>query len=180
MARHQFTASGMSLALAAILAVSGCATTREPAGPGALVAQGPVAVSWRDPAGFSEPTWGAMPVDRGAWIRPLDEYVREQAERRLPPGHRLEVELLDVDRAGEYEPGRSPGASDLRIIRDVYPPRIHLNFRHFDANGLVVAEGERRLVDVGFMLQSTVADTDPLRYEKRLLDDWLRRELGAP
>lgn len=180
MARHQSTVRWMGAALVAVLAVSGCASTPEATGPGALAAQGPVAVSWRDPADFSESTWGAMPTDRGTWIRPLAEHLRQQAERRLPPGHRLEVELLDVDRAGEYEPARSAGSTDLRIIRDVYPPRIHLKFRHVDASGAVVAEGERRLVDVGFMLQSTVADTDPLRYEKRLIDDWLRRELGAP
>jgi hypothetical protein len=166
-------------ALAIALAASGCVTTREPVGAGALPAQGPVAVSWQDPAGFSEPTWGAMPVDRDGWIRPLAEHLRQRAESLLPPGHRLEVELLDVNRAGEYEPGGAAGANDIRILRDIYPPRIHLRFRHLDGAGAVMAEGERRLIDAAFLQQTTVGGSDPLRYEKRVLDDWLRRELES-
>lgn len=179
MGRQAFPMHGLGVALAAALLACACASTREAVGAGALTAQGPVAVSWQDPAGFSEPTFGAMTVDRGTWIRPLAEYLREQAERLLPPGHRLDVELLDVNRAGEYEPGRTPAGSDFRVVRDIYPPRIHLRFRHLDGSGAVVAEGERRLVDVGFLQRSGALDTDPLRFEKRLLDDWLRRELGA-
>lgn len=179
MGRQSFPMHAWGVALAAALLASACASTREAVGAGALAAQGPVAVSWQDPAGFSEPTYGSVPVDRGTWIRPLAEYLRGQAERLLPPEHRLEVELLDVNRAGEYEPGRPAGATDLRVVRDLYPPRIHLRFRHLDGSGAVVAEGERRLVDVGFLQRSSGLDSDPLRYEKRLLDDWLRRELGA-
>lgn len=166
------------LALAIVLFASSCATTRPSIGAGALPAQGPVAVSWRDPATFSEPTWGALVIDRGTWVRPLAEHVRWRAEHLLPAGHRLEVELLDVDRAGEYEPGRAGSTGHIRIIRDIYPPRVWLRFRHLDGAGAVLAEGERRLVDAGFVLRSPVSDTDPLRYEKRLLDNWLRRELG--
>lgn len=179
MGRQAFSMRGLGVAFAAALLACSCASTPEAVGAGALAAQGPVAVSWQDPAGFSEPTFGAMPVDRGTWIRPLAEYLRGQAERRLPPGHRLEVELLDVNRAGEYEPGRHTGATDLRVVRDLYPPRIHLRFRHLDGSGAVVAEGERRLVDSGFLQRSSGLDSDPLRFEKRLLDDWLHRELGA-
>lgn len=40
----------------------------------------------------------------------------------------------------------------------------------------VVAEGERKLVDHGFLMGANLNNTDNLRYEKRLIDDWLRRE----
>lgn len=166
------------LALATALVLSACVTARQPSGAGALPLEGPVSVSWRDPAGFSEPTFGAASIDRGRWIVPLAQHVRQRALPRLPPGHRLEVELLDVDRAGEYEPhaGTHP---DLRVIRDVYPPRIHLRFHHADGAGGLVDQGERRLIDMAFLQRSSTLDTDPLRFEKQLLDDWLRRELGT-
>lgn len=179
MGRQVFPLHGWGVALAAAMLASACASTRAPAGAGSLDAQGPVTVSWQDPAGFSELTFGAVPLDRGTWIRPLAQHLRHQAERLLPPGHRLDVELLDVDRAGEYEPGRHPGIHEVRVVRDLYPPRIHLRFRHFDGQGSLVAEGERRLVDGAFLQRSGTLDTDPLRFEKRLLDDWLRRELGV-
>ncbi|TWI14128.1 DUF3016 domain-containing protein [Aerolutibacter ruishenii] len=180
MGRHLSIRHWSGLALVAALVTAGCASTRQAIGAGALAGPSPVAVSWQDPQGFSEPTWGAMPVDRGQWIRPLAEHLRRQAEPMLAPGERLEVELMDVNRAGEYEPGRSAAVGhDFRVVRDIYPPRIHLRFRHLAGSGAVIAEGERRLVDVGFMQRQSIMDSDPLRYEKRLLDDWLRRELGG-
>ena len=41
-------------------------------------------------------------------------------------------------------------------------------------------EGEQRLVDTAFLMNSRPMDTDPLRFEKDMIDTWLRRELPAP
>ncbi|MCE7031144.1 DUF3016 domain-containing protein [Lysobacter sp. GX 14042] len=170
------------LAAAAAVALAACATTPvASSGPGQLQAGGPVSVSWSDPAGFSEITRGRDRIDtlRGTWVRDLAAHLRDSAAGRLGPGEQLEVELLDVDRAGDYEPWRGPNADDIRILRDIYPPRITLRFRHLGAQGQVLAEGERRLSDSGFMSRTPAfRNNDPLRYEKQLLDDWLGRELG--
>ena len=59
----------------------------------------------------------------------------------------------------------------------MYPPRISLAFKRLDAQGEVIEQGERKLSDSGFLTGSTrFGDSDPLRYEKRMLDDWLKRE----
>lgn len=170
------------LGAAAAILLAACATTPPASsGPGQLETEGPVTVSWNDPAEFSEMTRGRdrMETLRGTWVRDLAEYLRDSAAGRLQSGESLDVELLDVDRAGDYEPWRGPDADDIRITRDIYPPRITLRFRHLDAQGRVLAEGERRLSDPGFMTRALVhRSTDALRYEKRLLDDWLDRELG--
>ena len=43
--------------------------------------------------------------------------------------------------------------------------------------GTVVGEGERKLSDFAFMLgASPSGDSDPLRYEKRMVDSWLRSD----
>jgi hypothetical protein len=42
----------------------------------------------------------------------------------------------------------------------------------------VIGQGERKLQDTGYLHNiGRQSDTDPLRYEKRLLDDWIRRDL---
>ena len=65
-------------------------------------------------------------------------------------------------------------------MREIYPPHIELSFKRLDAQGNVIDEGDRRLRDSGFMMgSSSVMNSDPLRFEKRMLDDWLRRELRA-
>ena len=61
-------------------------------------------------------------------------------------------------------------------MRDIYPPRMRLRFTLSDAQGKVLSEGERKLTDLGFLQGSGLLDTDPLRYEKRMIDDWTRRE----
>ena len=88
--------------------------------------------------------------------------------------------ITDVDRAGDYEPWHGVQHQDVRIIRDIYPPRMTLQVRHFDASGALVSEGERKLSDMAFLIGPTpLNDSDPLRYEKRMIDSWLRRELDT-
>ena len=68
----------------------------------------------------------------------------------------------------------------VRVIKDHYPPRIDLDFVLRDASGAVVAEGARELRDMGFMQRAGAAmNSDALRYEKQLIDDWLRRDLRS-
>ncbi len=174
----------MTWVFALSLVLAGCATTPlVGSGPGQLSEAGAVQVAWQDPAGFRESTRGQDQIDRlrGIWVRQLAQYLRSEAERRLPAGERLQVTFIDIDRAGEYEPWLGPQYSDVRIMRDIYPPRIRLEFRRLDATGQTVAEGERQLVGSDYLSRSSMTrDDDPVRYEKQLLDDWLRREFKAP
>ncbi|MDE2316203.1 MAG: DUF3016 domain-containing protein, partial [Xanthomonadaceae bacterium] len=92
------------------------------------------------------------------------------------PGERLAIVVTDIDRAGNFEPWRPYPMSEVRIIKDIYPPRIDLRFQLFDASGKVIREGTRKLRDLGFMSDSiATSSSDNLRYEKALLDRWLRK-----
>ena len=172
------------LLMAALAGATGCASSGHtgmlsPEAPRALPAQGPVSVAWADPAGFAEfrfssNRWAAA---QGNWLQDLAQYMRERAEPLLPPGQRLELTIIDVDRAGEYEPALQPQMQDARIVRDIYPPRMTVEFRRLDAAGNVLAEGQRRLTDPGFLTHaSPFRSDDLLRFEKRIIDTWLRNE----
>ncbi|MEO6228317.1 MAG: DUF3016 domain-containing protein [Thermomonas sp.] len=176
---------GLFLSLA--LALAGCASTGANGmlaaeAPRALPDAGPVSVHWNDPATFTElrlssNRWAAS---EGNWLQQLAQYMRKRAQQKLAPGERLELNIVDIDRAGQYEPWRGPNLQNTRIIRDLYPPRMTVQFRRTDASGAVVAEGERKLTDPAFLLNaSPINDSDPLRYEKRMIDYWLRRELDT-
>jgi hypothetical protein len=172
------------LGLACLLAVAGAhakpRNVSDPEAPRALPTEGTVQVQWTDPAQFTElrnsrNRWEAQ---RGDWVVTLAEHLRKQADKRLPEGQKLDVTITDIKRAGDYEPWHGPQMDDVRFLRDIYPPRITLQFTLTDANGQVIDQGERRLSDTGYLFNSSLpSNTDPLRYEKRLLDDWLRREL---
>jgi hypothetical protein len=116
--------------------------------------------------------------DRAGLADELARHVERSAAPRLSEGARLEVTITDVDMAGEYPPITGTMSRDLRVIRDVYPPRIDLDFKLRRADGSVEREGRRELRDPGFLWGSSPFDHDRLVHEKALLDLWLRRELG--
>ncbi|MCC7634133.1 DUF3016 domain-containing protein [Stenotrophomonas rhizophila] len=155
-------------------------TVTDPQAPRALAGDSAVQVQWTDPAQFSEirQSSNRFEAERGNWVEQLAQYLRSAAGKRLAPGQSLEVTITDIERAGDYEPWHGPRANDIRILRDLYPPRISLTFSLRDAQGQVLAEGERKLSDSGYLHNLGLQrSSDPLRYEKKLLDDWLQREL---
>lgn len=175
------------LLLAGTLAFDASARIRnvtDPEAPRSLPEQGPVNVRWQDPAKFSEIRYShnASESRRGNWVEALASHVRKYATPRLPAGERLDVEILDVELAGDYEPWRGIQFQDTRIVREIYPPRITLSFTRTGANGEVIAQGERKLVDHGFMMGANTSGlgSEPLRFEKTLLERWLARELPKP
>ena len=105
----------------------------------------------------------------------LKRYMIKQADGVLAPGQWLEVTVTDIARAGSFEPWLGPNFDHVRIIKSIYPPRIELNFTLYGANGAVLRQGKRKLTDLAFMDRVSNINQDPLRYEKALIKDWLRR-----
>lgn len=115
--------------------------------------------------------------DRTTYLDQIRDHLLEQAKYYVPEGHTLSVTFTDIDMAGDFEPWRGPRWDDVRIVKDIYPPRMNLTFRLTDAAGNVVKEGKRELRDLAFMMKITMAfRDDPVRHEKALLDDWLRSD----
>ncbi|MBO9662169.1 DUF3016 domain-containing protein [Dokdonella sp.] len=166
-------------ALLAAALLAGCATA--PADPNAAAR---VNVDWTSPEAFADvrenPGPGVGRQKPEEWLPTLAKYLRGRADSMLPAGEHLAVTFTDIKRAGSYEPWRGPQWNDVRVVKDIYPPRIDLRFTLTDASGKVLGEGERKLTDPGYLTRGTIDNDDPLRYEKRMLDDWLRREFAAP
>ena len=149
--------------------------------PRGLPDEGPVSVRWSDPAQFTELRYSLNrhEAERGDWVRQLAIYLQSRSAQRLPAGERMDVEILDIQRAGEYE-YLFGGATDIRVLRDIYPPRMRLHVRRTGADGHVIEDGERRLSDLAYLAgPQPLSGSDPLRYEKRMIDQWVRRELAS-
>lgn len=166
----------------ALAAPASAARVTDPDYPRALDADGPVAVSWGDPADFSELRFSRnrFEAQQGDWVRAIARHLAQRAATALGPGERLEVVILDIDRAGEFEP-RASMHDSVRMVRDIYPPSVRLSYTRYDAAGQVVDAGEDRLTDLGFLhrIGSATRSADPLVHEKRLVDDWVRDRLGG-
>ena len=109
----------------------------------------------------------------------LSDHVQKLAGKELAAGQKLEVTFTNVDLAGEILPvGRN--MDQIRVIKDVYMPRLTLSFKLTDASGKVVKEGERKLTDLNFMSNlGIVGRNEPLFYDKALLTEWIRNEFKS-
>ena len=157
------------LGIAPVLAVSAAPTTR-------TIAR--AEVNFFEPQKFTDVRDSYMgDFERTTYLDSIRDHVLQQAKYYVPEGHTLVVTFTDIDMAGDFEPWRGPRFDDIRIVKDIYPPRIALAFRLTDAEGNVVKEGKRELRDLAFMMKITMSfRDDPVRHEKGLLDDWLRAE----
>jgi hypothetical protein len=138
-------------------------------------------VTFSNPEEFTDAADGQRGSDYGreANLAELKAHLMQKANAYVPVGQKLEVAVTDVDLAGEIEPWRSPHAHDVRIIKDIYSPRIDLTYKLIDtATGAVVKEGTSKLRDLTFNMNIHINRSDPRLYEKALLDDWLRNEFG--
>lgn len=164
---------------ALVLSLWGCAQT--PVATPADDSDSPVQVEFQDPARFRDLRDRSFASERAsaAYRVALRQSLQRSATPRLQPGQRLDVTITDVDMAGDFEPWRWRG-QDLRVVRDIYPPRIDLHFTLSGPDGSRLKSGERRLSDLNFLMTRLDAfDSDPLRYEKALLARWVRDEFGA-
>ena len=158
-----------ALLIGAVAAVS--------AAPGETVGTERAEVSRRIPGGFTE--MQRSPHERREWLDELGRHVAKRAARVVPKGQRLLVTITDVQRAGMVEPWRPGRLADVRIVRDPTPPRIDLSYQLVSAQGAVLKEGSRRLRDLAFLNRGGLPSSDPLRYEKSLIDTWLRDDFGS-
>ena len=162
------------------LAFAGAASAAPPASTAPAAT---VEVAWTNPANFSEEQkrrgFGSARETPEQWVSELAQYVKRQGTRLLAPGQELDVTFTDITRAGAFEPWRGPQLDDTRFIKDIYPPAIDLHFTLHNADGSTALEGSRKLRDAAFLYRGTPSSTDPLRYEKRMLDDWLRRDFAS-
>lgn len=152
----------------------------DPDAPRSLPADGAVSVQWTDPAEFTDLKFSGnrWRASQGNWVHQLAEHLRESAGKRLPEGERLEVTITDIARAGRYEPWHGMHMQDVRILRDHYPPSMKLDFRHYAADGGLIAEGSREVRDTGYLMGgSNIGTHDTLYYEKRMIDEWARDEM---
>lgn len=135
-------------------------------------------VVFAHPEKFADAKEDYMGSDQGrdAILDSLRDYVVKQSRHYVPEGQRLAVTVTEVDLAGDFEPWRGPSAMDVRIIKDIYAPRIDLSFKLTDAGGKVLKEGARQLRDLAFMMKLSINTSDALRHEKALIDDWFRSD----
>ena len=149
-----------------------------------LIAQAAVATDARVEVIFSHPekftdvrdAYSATEMGRKANLDQIRDYVVSEANNFITDGRKLTVTFTDIDLAGDFEPWRGPEWMDIRGVKDIFPPRMDLEFKLMGPDGTMIKEGKRELRDLAFMSKLSVNQNDALRFDKALLDDWFRSE----
>jgi hypothetical protein len=139
-----------------------------------------VSVTWNDPAQFSELHYGfqfQQPKPE-VWLTEFQKTLVKRADHVLKPGQHLSITITDVKLAGRVEPFHGAGASDIRVVKSIYPPEIELSFSLTGSDGQVLDSGERKLRDIAFLDRGSVNRSEAYRFEKRMLKEWVDKEFG--
>lgn len=102
----------------------------------------------------------------------------ENSAEKITIGHKLIVDVKDIDLAGDIDPFFSASHHELRVIKPIFYPRISLTYRLEDKAGNVIKESEETLKDISFMdkVRTLKYERGGFKYEKRLIDDWMKAE----
>ena len=146
----------------------------------ATPAESSVSVTYVNPEQFTENRmYGRQDrFNRIDYLAQLKAYLIKQGQAVLKPGQSLHVDITDIQLAGAYEPWRGPRWDYVRIMRDIYPPRIDLDFKLVDQDGNVLREGKRVLRNIDYLHSGAslpATEGAPLYYDKALLRRWLSR-----
>lgn len=158
-----------------------CATALFAAPPAAQ--KNRVEVVFDHPENFTDVKDSQMGSEKGrdGYLGFIKEHLQERAQRYLEEGQTLAVTFTNIDMAGDFEPWRGAEYSDVRIVKEIYPPRMNFSYKLVNASGAVVKEGEEKLIDMSFQTNASLFNAnDSLRYEKAMLDNWLRDTFPKP
>jgi len=136
---------------------------------GAGMASAEVTVNYVESDKFSDLPFS--PWEREGVLKQLSEHFAKLGER-LPQGQDLAIEVTDIDLAGREYPSARSGR-DLRVMKGMADwPTMKLRYS-LTQDGKVLKGGEARLSDMSYQQRiSRFSDSDGLRYEKRMIDDW--------
>ena len=114
-------------------------------------------------------------MDRERTLKDFTEYFKT-LNKKLPAGQQLKIEVLDIDLAGRLYPRRD--GDEIRIMNGGADwPHVHLKYT-LEQDGQVLRSGDEQLSNM--MYQGRVGgyfDSDALRYEKQMLDDWFNKSI---
>lgn len=148
--------------------------------PGLAAAAGPVTVEFPGAGRYTDirDRWVRTAPEKNLNLKALRRHLEKSAARRLPPGESLTIRFTDIDLAGDYNTPLTGPGQDIRVVTDLYPPRLKFDWERRSADGAVLARGSESLRDLGFLVHGGHRRlNERLPYEKQLLDTWLKQTL---
>ncbi len=137
-----------------------------------------VKVNWLNPEKFSDirPATGTRKVYQERVMKAFDKIIGELAEK-LPAGYSMEINVKDLDLAGDVNPMYRLDNTDIRVIKEIYFPRMKFDYVLFDQNKQqILKESDVKIKDMGFMTSSHIGyQSREFAYEREMLKKWFNK-----
>ncbi|MFZ6686810.1 DUF3016 domain-containing protein [Undibacterium sp. SXout11W] len=142
---------------------------------------GEVKVTWQDPDKYADIRPGNESRDnfRAQVFKELGQVFTDLA-KKLPDDVQWSVTVTDLDLAGDVRPMMRAGGNEIRIIKDIYWPRMSFNYTMTNATGQTIAESSENISDMGFMMSRPLnVGNGSFPYESRMIEDWFQKQLKS-
>lgn len=157
------------------------AIAEEEAAPNPVTENGVVKVEWQEPKNYRDLKTATEVKSRfqQRFFDTITENVNKEAVKILKPDQKLEMIVTDVDLAGDLRPTfGATSASELRIVKDMYPPRMTFSYS-ITEGGKVIMAGNEKLMDMNFMYGvNSTRNQRPFEYETAMLKSWLKKTVA--
>ncbi|MCU7962223.1 DUF3016 domain-containing protein [Shewanella sp. SW32] len=167
-----------SLLLAGVLSCSAAwAADEAPVDP--VTEDGVVKIIWQSPKDYRDIKSSGELQSRyeKRLFETLTENINKEAAKILKQNQKLKMTITDVDLAGDMRPTFGATANDLRIIKDIYPPRMTFSYQVMENDKVIIA-GDEKLSDMGFMGGIQSLNDKPFMYETKMLTEWLKKTIA--
>jgi hypothetical protein len=98
---------------------------------------------------------------------------------QLPPGYRLSITVTDLDLAGEVDPVELRQMHQIRVLKDIYFPRMVFDYRLTDPAGDVLLEQSGVVLnDMQYMSSMrTTRSGESFHSERKMIRDWFNERI---
>lgn len=160
----------MKMYVVGLIAVASCQLLAQTPAPA-------VKVNWEQPEKYTDvrPANGT----KAGYIRHVIasfEPFWQKLGNKLPAGYSVEISIKDVDLAGDVNPLYQVDHRDIRVLKDIYFPKVTLDYKLLDAARHVVDEGKDvKIKDMNFMYGASIKHaSQEFSHEKNMLDKWFQ------
>jgi hypothetical protein len=138
-----------------------------------------VLVIFTNPEKFSDVRDGNFPTNAGRdkILESLRKFITQRAATYLPSGNAFYINFIDVALAGKLVVG---DVESVRVMTRTSSPAFIFGWAVTDRTGAVLKKGSEMLREDEYRnLWSPAPPGDKYRFEKAVLDDWMRRNLQS-
>ena len=160
------------------LAILGCAMLSFTLA--AQTSESAIKVEWFQPEKYSDirPSNESKAMYRKHVMESFNKFWLKLSEK-LPKGYQLALTIKDVDLAGDVNPLYRVDNRDIRVIKDMYFPKITLDYQLKDASGAVIDTAKDvKIKDMNFMSSVGLRySSQEFGHEKNMLEKWFTKTI---